>query len=59
MFAHNMRESQLSMVDLTEACSPSVVKQFLKFIYTDAFDDKSFATVSQLLPLAEKYNVKR
>ena len=30
-----------------------------RFIYTDKFDDKSFRTVSQLLPLAEKYNVRR
>ena len=36
-----------------------MVKQFLAFIYTDHFDDTSFATVSRLLPLAEKYNVKR
>ncbi len=33
--------------------------QFLKFVYTDAIDDTAFRTVSQLLPLAEKYNVKK
>lgn len=59
MFAHNMKESQENQVDLLDAYSPTVIKEFLKFIYTDTFDDKSFATVSQLLPLAEKYNVRR
>ncbi len=39
--------------------SPEVVRQFLKFVYTDSFDDSGFRTVSQLLPLAEKYDVKK
>ena len=58
MFAHDMKENQLGVVQLDDT-EPQVVKQFLAFIYTDHFDDTSFATVSKLLPLAEKYNVKR
>ena len=58
MFAHDMKENQLGVVQLDDT-EPQVVKQFLAFIYTDHFDDTSFATVSRLLPLAEKYNVKR
>ena len=44
---------------IIEDSTPEVVQQFLKFVYTDTFDDKSFPTVSKLLPLAEKYNVRR
>ena len=58
MFAHDMKENQLGVVQIEDS-EPQVVKQFLAFIYTDHFDDTSFATVSRLLPLAEKYNVKR
>ncbi len=35
------------------------MKQFLSFVYTDHFDDTTFSTVSRLIPLAEKYNVRR
>ena len=59
MFSVDMREAQNGKVDLSDATSPEVIKQFLMFVYTDDFDDKSFSTVSQLLPLAEQYNVKR
>lgn len=58
MFAHDMKESQQGKVNLEDS-NPAVVKQFLQFLYTDTFSDKSFENVSQLLPLAEKYNVKR
>ena len=46
------------MVEIKDS-EPQVVKQFLTFIYSDHFDDTSFVTVSRLLLLAEKYNVKR
>jgi hypothetical protein len=58
MFAHDMKENQSGEVILEDA-EPKVVKQFLSFIYTDQLDDTSFRTVSRLLPIAEKYNVKR
>ncbi len=59
MFSHDMKESQDGRVEVTDT-SPEVVGQFLKFVYTDGFDDGgNFRTVSQLLPLAEKYNVKK
>ena len=58
VIVHDMKENQLGVVQIEDS-EPQVVKQFLAFIYTDHFDDTSFATVSRLLPLAEKYNVKR
>lgn len=59
MFSHSMKEAVSGEVDLTSTAPAHVVQEFLRFIYTDDFQDTSFKTVSQLLPLAEKYNVRR
>ncbi len=60
MFGHaETVEAREGRVDLDDTAEPEVLRQFLRFVYTDDFDDKSFGTVSRLLPLAERYNVKR
>ena len=60
MFQHkNVKENLEGKVTLHPGTDVNVAKMFLKFIYTDALEDTSFAVVSQLLPLAEKYNVKK
>eukprot|EP00095_Tigriopus_kingsejongensis_P009255 snap_masked-scaffold922_size80897-processed-gene-0.3 protein:Tk09255 transcript:snap_masked-scaffold922_size80897-processed-gene-0.3-mRNA-1 annotation:"hypothetical protein LOTGIDRAFT_232540" len=58
MFSHDVKEVQQKRIVLDDA-SPEVVEEFIKFLYTDAIEDTTFQTVSQLLPLAEKYNVQR
>ena len=60
MFSHSsLKESTSGEVDLSDSAPAHVVKEFLRFVYTDTFSDTSFRTVSLLLPLAEKYNVRR
>lgn len=58
MFSHDVKETQENCLVLDDT-SPEALRQFIKFLYTDNFDDVTYKTVSQLLPLAEKYNVKR
>ena len=62
MFQHadlkENREGKLHL-DGDTSVSPAVVSQFLKFVYTDSITDHSFGTISHLLPLAEKYNIKK
>ena len=62
MFQHadlqENREGKLRLDGDTNV-TPAVVNQFLKFIYTDSISDNSFGTISHLLPLAEKYNIKK
>jgi hypothetical protein len=74
MFSHSdLRESQEGVINLEgspdsglEAVTPAVVERFLRFIYTDTFEDDGdgdggldFRGLSMLLSLAEKYDVRR